>query len=83
MSATFHLLKTLELYLGKSCKIVYRDGGVSSPAKAFYGILMTFDQKFQIWEGGNERNPRKKFKVAFNHDDVSRIVLDLGGDTGA
>lgn len=83
MSATLHFIKTLELYLGKWCKVVYRDGGANSPAKAFYGVLQAFDQKFQIWEGGNERNPREKFKVAFNHDDVNRIVLEIGSGANA
>jgi len=77
MSASLHFLKTLELYLGKRCKVVYRDGGANSPAKAFYGVLQGFDHKFQNWEGGNERNPKEKFKVAFNHDDVSRIVIEI------
>lgn len=83
MSANLQFLKTLEIYMGKQCKVVYRDGGKNSPAKAFYGILHAFDQKFQTWEGGNERNPRKKFTVAFNHDDVSRIVIEIGGGIGA
>lgn len=81
MSVTPTFLKTLELYLDKRCKVVYRDGGASSPAKAFYGTLQAFDEKFQTWEGGNERNPKEKFKVAFNHDDVSRIVIELGGES--
>jgi len=81
MSASLHFLKTLELYIGKRCKVVYRDGGASSPAKAFYGTLIAFDNKFQTWEGGNERapSPKDKFTVAFNHDDVSRIVVEMGG----
>lgn len=79
MSVTLPFIKTLETYVGKRCKIVYRDGGTNSPAKAFYGVLLSFDHKFQIWEGGNERQPKERFRVAFNHDDVNRIVLGLGG----
>jgi len=79
MSANLHFLKTLGLYVGKRCKVVYRDGGASAPAKAFYGVLKDFDNKFQTWEGGNDRMSREKFTVAFNHDDVSRIVIEMGG----
>lgn len=75
--SSFILLKTLEAYLGKKCKVVYRDGGASFRAQAFYGTLVEFDQKFQIWEGDVENPPRKKFRMALNHDDINRIILEL------
>lgn len=83
MSATLNFLRTLEAYLDKRCKVVYRDGGNSSPAKAFYGVLIAFDPKFQTWEGDNVKESSKKFKVTFNHDDVNRIVMEFGGGIGA
>lgn len=70
-------LKTLELYLGKLCKVVYRDGGATLPAKAFYGKLVSFDPKFQVWEGCDDKKMSYRKQVAFNHDDVSRIVLEM------
>lgn len=79
MSANFDYLRTLEAYIGKSCKIVYRDGGVNSQAKAFYGTLISFDVKFQTWEGKNDPSAPKKILVNFNHNDVNRIVLTMKG----
>lgn len=79
MPVTPNSLK-LDMFLGKSCKVVYRDG---PRTKAFYGILKGFDDKFQTWEGGNERNPRDKFVAMFNHADVSRIVMSVGGGPSA
>jgi len=78
MSADFHYLKTLESYLDKPCKVVYRDGRKNSPAKAFYGKLLAFDIKFQMWEGDDKREGERKFQVNFNHEDVSRIVFGMG-----
>lgn len=78
MTVTPTFIKMLDMYMGKKCKVVYRDGGVSARSKAFYGVLKGFDDKFQTWEGGNEPNGKEKLAVSFNHDDVSRIVLEVG-----
>jgi hypothetical protein len=78
MSVTPSSIKMLDLYLGKRCKVVYRDGGANSRAKAFYGVLKAFDDQFQTWEGGNEPKPRQNYTVTFNHEDISRIVLEVG-----
>jgi len=83
MSATLNFFKTLEISLNKYCKVVYRDGGGNSPAKAFYGVLIAFDPKFQTWEGDNVKGSSRKLTVTFNHDDVNRIVMELGGGVGA
>jgi len=50
---------------------------------AFYGKLLDFDNKFQRWEGKNHPNAKEIFQVTFNHNDVSRIVMQLGGGAGA
>jgi len=83
MSANLDFIRTLEVYLGKECKIVYRDGGTNSPAKAFYGKLLGFDSKFSTWEGKNDPREKERFRVNFNHDDVSRIVVTMGGGASA
>jgi hypothetical protein len=72
-------LRTLEAYTGKYCKVVYRDGGVNSPPKAFYGRLVDFDEKFQVWAGKNDPSAKESYRVDFNHNDVSRIVMEIGG----
>jgi len=69
----------LSQFRGHRCKVVFRDGGVNSPAKAFYGVLRDFDCKFQVWEGSTDPKKNPEVTVAFNHDDVSRIVMGLGG----
>jgi len=70
----------LSQFKNRRCKVVYRDGGTNSPAKAFYGMLRDFDCKFQVWEGNNDPNKTPELLVAFNHDDVNRIVMELKGD---
>ena len=70
---------TLSHFKDRKCKVVFRDGGPNAPSKAFYGVLLEYDQKFQLWEGSVDQKMKDKKLVNFNHDDVSRIVMDLGG----
>lgn len=73
------LLRTLDLYKGKHCKVVFRDGGAAERVKVFRGVLEAYDHKFQIWAGHPDKLPAQKCKLALNHDDVNRIVLESVG----
>jgi len=73
------LPRLLDAYRGKYCKVVFRDGGSSAQAVAFYGWLKDFDERFQMWEGDSDKKSRRRrYCVAFNHADVNRIVLEMG-----
>lgn len=71
------IIKVLNGYIGRPCKIVYRDG-VPHKAKAFYGKLVEFDSVFQVWEGSDDSTAERTKRVTFNHNDVSRIVFEFG-----
>jgi len=83
MSADLNFLKTLNAYLGKPCKVIFRDGGVSGRIKVFRGVLESYDQKFQVWNGAPDKLPGQKCRLAINHQDVNRIVFEIGGGAGA
>lgn len=83
MSVFPNFFKVLESYMGKSCKVVFRDGGAGGRIKVFLGVLEGYDQKFQVWKGYPDKLPDQKCRLAINHDDVNRIVLEMGGGIGA
>jgi hypothetical protein len=73
------ILKTLEMYMGQECKVVFRDGGINERVNVFRGVLIKFDHKFQVWKGHPDKLPTQKCQVVLNHDDINRIVLyDVG-----
>ncbi len=73
------VLRTLQLYVGKKCKVVFRDGGASSRVRVFMGTLQSFDGKFQVWDGHPDKQPHDRCQVVLNHDDINRIVITSGG----
>lgn len=78
--SNFISLKTLDLYVGKQCKVVYWDppnGRDPRRGSAFYGVLVCYDGKFQTWSGGDDRDMKNRKVVNFNHDEVSRIVMEV------
>lgn len=73
------ILKTLEMYVGKECKVVFRDGGVNERINVFRGVLKVFDHKFQVWVGHPDKLPSQKCQLVLNHDDINRIVIYATG----
>ncbi len=72
------ILKSLDAYIGKKCKVVFRDGGASSRVKVFWGTLKSYDHKFQVWDGHPDKLPQQKCQLVLNHDDINRIVMEVG-----
>lgn len=82
MSATLNFsLKTLELFLNKEGKVVYRDGGANvTKILAIWGTLVAYDSVAECWRGyNNARKEGGQFLIAINHEDVNRRIINLSG----
>ena len=78
-------LKSLEAFINKHGRIRYHDKDKDTgkdKIETFYGKLLGFDTVFQSWEGKNHPSHKEIFLNNFNHNDVSRIVVEVGGING-
>ena len=75
---SFFKMRTLELFMGKSCTIAFRDWEMGGKTRRIHGKLINYDEMFQTWEISKDpERANGKYIANFPHRDINLEYIEL------